>query len=138
MKYPKTKKAQSALVDQICDMGRLGYSRTQIAAEIDIAIETLEGWESDYAIFAEGLIRAETFARAWWESLGQKLARDGGGQASTYSFVMKNRYPEDFRDTTDRRLTVATSVESEALNAAIKALDEHTCDAIRRLLEQGS
>ena len=135
--YPKTKKAQRRLAERICDMGRLGYSRTQIAAELDLAIEQLRLWEFEHVIFAEGLIKAETYARAWWESLGQKLVRDGGGQASTYSFIMKNRYPSDYREATERRLTVLPSLENETLQKAIEGLDAQTCDAIRTLLETG-
>ena len=52
--YPKTKKAQRLLADRVCDMGRLGYSRTQIASELDMAIEQIDLWESQFAIFAEG------------------------------------------------------------------------------------
>ena len=134
--YPKTKKAQRQLAERICDMGRLGYSRTQIAAELDLAIEQLGLWEFENVIFAEGLIKAETYSRAWWESLGQKLARDGGGQASTYAFIMKNRFPAEYRDATERRLTVAPGLEAETLKNAIEALDEQTCSAIRTLIEQ--
>ncbi len=135
-RYQKTKKAQQALSDRICDWARLGYSRTQIASELDIAVETLEDWETQHVILAEALIKAETLARSWWETLGQKLARDGGGQASTYGFIMKNRFGDFYRDQTERRLTVAPGLESDTLSRAINALDPQTCDAIRKLLER--
>ena len=41
---------------------------------------------------------AERTARAFWEKVGVDIAKKGEGNATSWIFNMKNRYPEDWAD----------------------------------------
>ena len=111
-------------------------SRPQIAAHLGITEDRFSVWAVECEIIAEGLSKADCLELAWWETLGQKLARDGGGQASTYAFIMKNRFSDRYRDAADRRINLSTQDHESALLAGVNALDDQTCKALRALLEK--
>ena len=135
-RLPKTQKGRRQLCENICDLARQGLSRSQIAASLDIQECRLSSWAADCDIIAEGLADADCLELAWWETLGQKLARDGGGQASTYAFIMKNRFPSRYRDAAERRINLSSQEHDSALIAGVNALDDQTCKALRALLEK--
>lgn len=94
--YPKTGRARARLFEQIIEAGRAGKSHAQMAECIGISRDTLQNWLTAYADFAGAVKKADDYALAWWEALGQRHAETREGNASMIIFVMKNRFGQDY------------------------------------------
>ena len=80
------------------ELGRLGKSRTQIAAELDVDRDTLANWERAHPEFFGAMRRARELALAWWEDEGQKGVWERGFNANAYRLQVTNRFPDEWRD----------------------------------------
>lgn len=94
--------------DLVIEMGKRGYSKVQIAAELGIAKSTLPVWEQANPEFSDALTRAMTFSQSWWEQKGQDCLIMPGGmsfQSSVWSRSMAARFPDDWREKTATELS---------------------------------
>lgn len=87
--------------ERVVELGRKGFSRVQIAAELDVAKSTIQEWEKVHPEFSASMTRAMTLSQAWWEQKGQDcLIMPAGAtfQGSVWSRSMAARFPEDWRE----------------------------------------
>jgi hypothetical protein len=82
-----------ALADRLIELGREGLCRSEMAARLDVLLADFDAWAAAEPAFAVALERAETQARAWWESQ-PRLALENGKpfRAAVWAKAMAQRY----------------------------------------------
>lgn len=83
------------------ELGATGKSKTQIAAAIGVVRDTLSNWAAANPEFAQAMKFAKELEMAWWESVGQTNMTRSGFNATAFIFQMKNRFREDYRDSSE-------------------------------------
>lgn len=83
---------------RVIELGRLGKSRAQIAADLDISRQTLDNWQTANPEFLEAMTRARDLSLAWWETAGQEGIFERSFNAQAWGLQVRNRFPEDYRD----------------------------------------
>jgi len=125
--YPAALDAQEFLFEQVKQLGACGKSHAQIARKLGISRITLQEWISEHPEFAAAMATADDYALAWWESLGQRQAKNREGNATMIMFVMKNRFDRDY----------GKEMPGETPQADVKAVTElsaKTRQKLRKLL----
>lgn len=92
-----------AYCDQVIEWGKLGKSRTWMAAQIGVARKTIYEWESSFPDFCDAMTCAMALSQAWWEDAGQDNMLQTGFSASAWSRSMAARFPEDWREKTETK-----------------------------------
>jgi lambda repressor-like predicted transcriptional regulator len=92
-----------AYCEKVIELGKLGMSVVEMAAEIGVSRNTLETeWPKRYPEFLEAFTQAKVHSQAWWESMGRVnlIMPQGSGsfQASVWSRSMAARFPSDWRE----------------------------------------
>jgi len=100
--------------EQVLAWGKDGKSKAWIAANLDVTRQTLENWEKAHPQFFDAMTRANLYAQAWWEDLGQDnaVSTPGGGalNGSVYSRSMAARFPADWREKTEQKIEGEMSI----------------------------
>lgn len=118
-----------AICSRVICFGKLGFSRCQIAAELNICWKLLQDWEKAHPEFLAAMIRARELSQAWWEKAGQKgIKTTKNFNANAYRLQVINRFPQDWRD---RPGEVSVTVNNETLISSGKSLDEMSREEIR-------
>lgn len=95
--------------DRVIELGRLGMSLVEMAADIGVGRTTLERWCDAHEEFRCALDDARDFSQAWWESQGRVnliMPKDSGQfQGSVWSRSMAARFPRDWRENKGVELT---------------------------------
>jgi len=89
--------------NSVIEFGKQGFSRVQMAAELEVAKATIQNWEKEHPEFLAAMTRAMTLSQAWWEKKGQECLVMPAGvsfQASAWSRSMAARFPDDWREKT--------------------------------------
>ncbi len=94
--YPDAGPERERVFDLVLQAGRAGHSHVQIAGLLGISRINLKRWLRDHEDFAAVVKRADDFALAWWEALGQRHAETREGNAAMIMFVMRNRFERDY------------------------------------------
>lgn len=91
-----------AMCETVLDLGAAGKSKAQIASQLGISRETLDIWARTHKEFSDSVKAAQELALAWWENKGQEHTFESGKgfNATAFIFQMKNRFRDDYRDTT--------------------------------------
>lgn len=89
--------------DRVVDLGREGYSKAMIAAELGVVRQTLDNWASRHPEFVDAITRAREFSLAWWERQGHKGIWSRDFNANAYRLQMLNRFPDDWRERVELR-----------------------------------
>lgn len=97
--------------DQVIELGKLGLSVVEMAAQIGVSRNTLEtNWPEQHPEFLEALTHARECSQAWWESMGRvnlvMAPQSGNFQASVWSRSMAARFPNDWREKTESKSSV--------------------------------
>lgn len=95
---------------RVIEMGKKGFSKTQMAAKFDVAKSTLQEWEKNFPEFSVALTRAMVHSQAWWEAKGQKCLVMPQGkmfQGNVWGRSMAARFPDDWRESSKTELTGA-------------------------------
>ena len=85
---------------RIIELGELGFSQAQMAADIGIAKATINLWAQQYPDFMNALSHARTLSQAWWEREAQAGLRDRDFNAGIWDKSVKSRFREDYTDRT--------------------------------------
>lgn len=91
---------------RVQELGALGYSRAQIAADIGVARQTLGDWEDAHPDFGAAMERARDLELAWWEHAGQQGMFLTGFSTTAWGLQVRNRFPEAYRDKKELDVTV--------------------------------
>ena len=95
--------------ERVIELGRLGMSVVEMAADIGVARNTLEQlWPAANPEFLQALTHARECSQAWWESMGRvnllMPPQSGSFNASVWSRSMAARFPNDWREKTEQKI----------------------------------
>lgn len=107
-------KYDSSYCDQVIQLGKLGMSVVEMAANLGVGRTTLErDWPEAHEEFSQALTHARECSQAWWESMGRSNLimgpQTGTFQASVWSRSMAARFPNDWREKTEQKSEVAVT-----------------------------
>jgi hypothetical protein len=95
--------------DRVIELGKEGYSKAEIAAELEVERKTLDNWGNEYPEFLHAMTRARELSLAWWDSQGRNNICNRDFNANAYRLQVCNRFPDDWRD--QQRLELSGSVK---------------------------
>ena len=102
--------------DLAVKLGKLGKSKTQIAAKIGVHRGTLGDWAARHAEFAEAVLLSQTLSEAHWEDKGEVLTveKPGGMRINAHMWTrsMAARFPERYRERTETKLDAGADLAS--------------------------
>jgi hypothetical protein len=75
-----------------------GASLTSFAASIGVSRDTITEWGNTHLEFSLAIKKGKAQCAAWWEELGRKNAKEGGGNATLVIFGLKNMAGDDWRE----------------------------------------
>lgn len=82
------------LVDHMAD----GFSFESFAGLIGVTRSTIYLWVEKHEQFSDAKQRGFEASRLTWEKIGKDIAKDGQGNATSFIFNMKNRFPDEWRE----------------------------------------
>lgn len=97
--------------ERVEELGKLGKSPVQIAAQLNIDRTTLYSWGVDHPEFATALRRAKGFEQEWWENTAQEALKADKFQAVVWKTSMQARFREDYTERTETKATVTINHE---------------------------
>lgn len=80
---------------RIMALGAAGFSRAEIAANLECSREELAKWTSGYPTLAGALARARDLELAWWEARGREGVESGKLNATLWSKAMAGRFADE-------------------------------------------
>lgn len=98
-------KYDPAYCERVIELGRLGKSPAQIAADIGVAKQTLANWGEAHPEFLAALTRAKTLEQAWWEDAAQNGQAQSVIGASVWAKSAAARFREDYTERQEQKLT---------------------------------
>lgn len=113
MSAGRPSKYDSAMCDRVVELGRIGASRAEMAAELGISRSNAwYAYQEKHEDFRDAVKEAEALSQAWWEKKGREATFGGcdGFNATSYIFQMKNRFSHDWRDKQDHEHKVGLTV----------------------------
>ena len=125
--------------EKFIELCKKGLSRRAFCAEMGIATDTFYRWVKENKEFSDAYKVGEAAAAAFYEKamLSGALGQIKGFNVMAMTFLMKNRYPEDFRDRQDVEISGKANAEpihikhSEAQNLTEAELKELLKQALR-------
>ncbi len=94
--------------ERVLEFGREGMSVVEMAAEIGVSRNALEErWPEAHEEFREAFARARELSQAWWERQGRVGLTAERFNAQVYSRSMAARFPKDWRESKEQRVTGA-------------------------------
>ena len=84
--------------ETVIELGRKGKSRHQIAAHLDIAVNTLALWEGKHILFMQSMLRANQLAQAWFEDKAQNGMETREFNANLWKLQTYNRFRDSYSD----------------------------------------
>jgi transposase len=97
--------------EQIIEFGKEGMSKTEMCLELNICKQTMANWCEEHPEFLEAVKKAVDYSQGWWEKQGRRATFNSEGFNSTsYIFNMKNRFKEDWSDTSNNNITLSESL----------------------------
>jgi len=91
--------------DRAIELGRLGKSHAQIAADFDVSRQTLYNWQEAHPEFLDAITRARDLAQAWWEDQGQAGLTMQGFNASLWAKQVSCRFRDDYTEAVKQELS---------------------------------
>jgi len=92
--------------ERVIEYGKEGMSKAEMCLNLDINRSTMTLWEEVHPEFSAAIKEAIYYSQAWWEMRGRKATFNSEGfNATSYIFNMKNRFKEDWSDTSKQELT---------------------------------
>lgn len=94
--------------ERVLAFGKEGMSVVEMAAEIGVSRMTIEEhWPAAHEEFSEAFARARELSQAWWERQGRVGLTAERFNAQVYSRSMAARFPKDWRESKEQRVTGA-------------------------------
>ena len=86
---------------KVIEMGEYGASFAEMCLELNVCKNTFLSWQKEHTDFLNAVSHARHLAQGWWEKNGRlRTFNDKGFNAYSYSFNMRNRFPDDWSETT--------------------------------------
>ena len=94
---------------KVIELGKLGKSFEQMAAQMDVGYRTLCRWRETHEDFCHALDEAQALAQNWWEEQAQAYMVENKESdklnASLWSRSMAARFPKKYRESTKTEIT---------------------------------
>lgn len=95
-------KYDPAFCERVIENGRLGYSKAELAADLDVTRATMDSWTESHPEFLNAVQRAHELSLAWWEAQSRSNLATSGFQAALWGKAMSGRFPkEPYRERTE-------------------------------------
>jgi hypothetical protein len=88
----------SAYCDRVLELAAEGCGKAEIAAALQISVQTLNAWIKTHDDFRDAMSRAKELEYAWWLAAGRKGQFMRTWNASGWALQMRNRFRNRFRD----------------------------------------
>jgi len=94
--------------EMLIQIGREGGMPVHFANALGMSRPTLTRFENDYEEFAEVMEEAKRYSEEWW--ITKAMEAFEGGKSKMFNqhlwgFIMKNRFPMDWKDKTEMDIT---------------------------------
>jgi transposase len=97
--------------ERVIELGKIGKSVEQIAANIGVGTKTLYNWRDENPEFLHALDLAKELELDWWETIAQAMMVENKDSdklnASIWSRSMAARFPKKYRESTKTEITGA-------------------------------
>jgi transposase len=97
--------------ERVIELGKLGKSVEQIAAQIGVGTKTMYNWKDEHPEFLHAMDIAKELELDWWENIAQNMMienKEGDRlNASIWSRSMAARFPKKYRESTKTEITGA-------------------------------
>jgi transposase len=97
--------------ERVIELGKIGKSVEQIAAQIGVGTKTLYNWRDENPEFLHAMDLAKELELDWWESIAQAMMVENKDSdklnASIWSRSMAARFPKKYRESTKTEITGA-------------------------------
>jgi len=104
-------KYDPAFCERAVELGRIGKSIEQIAANLGVSTRVLFDWRDKHEDFLHALEYAKELELDWWETVGQthmiEEKESAKLNASIWSRSMAARFPKKYRESTKQEITGA-------------------------------
>jgi transposase len=104
-------KYDPAFCEQVVELGRIGKSIEQIAANLGVSTRVLFDWRDKHENFLHALEYAKELELDWWETVGQTHMIENKESdklnASIWSRSMAARFPKKYRESTKQEIVGA-------------------------------
>jgi hypothetical protein len=104
-------KYDPAFCERAIELGRIGKSIEQIAANLGVSTRVLFDWRDKHEDFLHALEYAKELELDWWETVGQTHMVENRESdklnASIWSRSMAARFPKKYRESTKQEITGA-------------------------------
>jgi len=104
-------KYDPAFCERAIELGRIGKSIEQIAANLGVSTRVLFDWRDKHEDFLHALEYAKELELDWWETVGQthmiEEKESAKLNASIWSRSMAARFPKKYRESTKQEITGA-------------------------------
>jgi len=125
------------LCEQVVMWGREGYSKEEIASELNVCVDTLYEWAKVHSEFSEALKKATTHSQAWHERKA-KRALDlpaSAFNAGLWGKIMSARFPATYRETVRSELSGPNGVPIPVSVAHGQLTGEALSDFYKQLMD---
>ncbi len=117
--------------ERVLEFGREGMSVVEMAAEIGVSRNALEErWPEAHEEFREAFARARELSQAWWERQGRVGLTAERFNAQVYSRSMAARFPKDWRESKEQRVTGADGGAVQIENGLTPELMQELADLV--------
>jgi transposase-like protein len=100
-----------AMCEEVIELGRIGKSVEQIAANLNLSLRVLYAWRDKHEEFMHAMEYAKELEQAWWEDQAQSYMVENKESdklnASLWSRSMAARFPKKYRESTKTEITGA-------------------------------
>lgn len=110
-------------------LGEQGKSPSQICKDLGISTKIKDRWMADGTKpeFKLAMEMAHTYEQAYWEHMGHNGTKGvlAKFNATSWQFIMKNRFKKDYKDITESKVDMTNSVKNmtdEQIEAQIDIL----------------
>ncbi len=111
---------------RVIDCGKEGFSKAEIAAELEVTRETVDLWAKAHPEFSDAIHHAKELSLAWWERQSRTNLSTQGFQAGLWKQAMSGRFPaEPYRERTETDHSGAVTI-NKVLREVVEPNAQHS------------
>jgi len=108
--------------ERVIELGKQGYSPSQIASDLEIGRASLHDWGKKYIDFSAALTRAKNEEQAYWEKTGHDSLKADKFQAQVWKKSMEARFRDDYTERQHVEHKVSGGVDHSSHNVSLAIL----------------
>lgn len=115
--------------ERVIELGKLGYSYAEIAADLEVDKASLYDWAAAHEEFSTALRAAKTYEQAWFEREARSNMKNRDFNANLWYRSAASRFRDDY---TERKETQVTGANGGPVQVQSQVVDATTLDADQR------